>query len=135
MAGYTRVPDRDTSSRQPLLADDEEEVDWSQPGRESGRLVQQQRQQASRQEEQLDRLGTSVGTLRIMSRQIGDEVDQQNVLIEDVTQDVDSAQGRMETTMKKMAKVLRIADDRRQWTAIAVLAAILFIIILLFFML
>ncbi|XP_037082885.1 syntaxin-6-like [Pollicipes pollicipes] len=124
--------DRDRSARQPLLGSDgEEEGGVGSPRR----LLQQQRRLAGRQDEQLERIGASVGTLRTMSRQIGTEVDEQNVMIEDISHDVDSAQGKMETTMNKMAKVLRITNDRRQWTAIAVLSGILVIVVLLFFLL
>ncbi|XP_043209123.1 syntaxin-6-like [Amphibalanus amphitrite] len=125
--------DRDGMASQPLLGSDDDEPRSAAPGRHAA--LQQQRLMAGRQQQQLDRIGSSVGTLRNISRQIGDEVDQQNVLVEDITHDVDSAQGKMDATMHKMAKVLRITNDRRQWTAIAVLSLILFIIILLFFIL
>ena len=63
---------------QPLLGSDEDEPSVAGPaGR--GRLLQQQQRLAGRQDHQLERIGTSVGTLRNMSRQIGDEVQQQNV--------------------------------------------------------
>ena len=64
---------------QPLLGSDDDEPSSAGSGGGRSHLLQQQRRLAGQQEAQLERIGTSVGTLRNMSRQIGDEVEQQNV--------------------------------------------------------
>ncbi|XP_043204200.1 syntaxin-6-like isoform X2 [Amphibalanus amphitrite] len=94
---------------------------------------QQQRRLAGEQQRHLDRIGQSVGTLRDMSQRLGTEVDDQSIMIEDITHEVDAAQGKVDTTMSRMMKVLRISNDKRQWTAIGVLSGIMLIVVLMFF--
>ncbi|XP_014784935.1 syntaxin-6 isoform X1 [Octopus bimaculoides] len=96
---------------------------------------QQQQMLINNQDDQLDMIGASVGVLKNMSHQIGNELDDQNVMLRDFHKDLESADSRLDSVMKKMAKVLHMSNDRRQWCAIVVLIVIMVIIIALFFIL
>jgi syntaxin 6 len=49
--------------------------------------------------------------------------------------EMETAETKMDSTLKKMAKVLRMSNDRRQWIAIGVLTGLMIIIIILFYVL
>lgn len=87
------------------------------------------------QEEELDRLHDSVGTLKAISKQIGSEIEEQAVMLDDLGHEIDNTQSRLDGTMKKMAKALHLTNDRRQWMAIGVLSGVMVIVIALFFVL
>jgi len=87
------------------------------------------------QDEQLDVISDSIGTLKTVSRQINNELDEQAVMLDDFGNELDSTESKIDSTMKKVAKVLRMNNDSRQWMAIGVLTALLFIVILLFILL
>lgn len=96
---------------------------------------QQQQLMISNQDEQIDMIGTSVGVLKNMSHQIGNEMDEQAVMLDDFAHEMDTTESKMDNVMKKMAKVLHMSNDRRQWCAIGVLLLIMVIVIILFFFL
>ncbi|XP_032363635.1 syntaxin-6 [Etheostoma spectabile] len=101
-------------------------------------IEEQQVQQqliAEQQDEQLELVSGTIGVLKNMSERIGMELDEQAVMLDDFTQEVDNTQSKMDTVMKKLAKVSHMTSDRRQWCAIGVLLAILFVVLLLFFIL
>lgn len=101
-------------------------------------IEEQQVQQqliAEQQDEQLELVSGTIGVLKNMSERIGMELDEQSVMLDDFTHDVDNTQTRLDNVMKKLAKVSHMTNDRRQWCAIGVLLAILFVVILLFFIL
>ncbi|XP_054710325.1 syntaxin-6-like [Uloborus diversus] len=87
------------------------------------------------QEEQIERVGTTVSTLKSMSRQIGSELDEQSVMLDDLGYEMEVTESKMDATVSKIAKALHMTSDRRQWTAIGILLLIMFIVILLFFIL
>ncbi|RUS71666.1 hypothetical protein EGW08_020572 [Elysia chlorotica] len=93
---------------------------------------QQQKLLIRSQDEQLDMIGSSVGVLKNMSQQIGNELEDQNLLLDDFHHEMDSTESKMDITMKKMAKVMHMSNDRRQWCVIVVLLVLLLIIVLLF---
>ncbi|XP_029939805.1 syntaxin-6 [Salarias fasciatus] len=95
----------------------------------------QQQLMAERQDEQLQLVSGTIGVLKNMSERIGQELDEQAVMLDDFTHEVDNTQSRLDNVMKKLAKVSHMTSDRRQWCAIGVLLALLFIVILLFFIL
>ncbi|XP_041368834.1 syntaxin-6-like [Gigantopelta aegis] len=96
---------------------------------------QQQQLVMHSQDDTLEQISSSVGVLKNMSQQIGSELEEQNVMLDEFHHELDSTDSRMDTTMKKMAKVLHMSNDRRQWCAIFVLILILVIVIILFFVL
>ncbi|KAH9512447.1 Syntaxin-10 [Bulinus truncatus] len=95
---------------------------------------QQQKLLIRSQDDQLDMIGTSVGVLKNMSQQIGNELEDQNIMLDEFHHEMDNTESKMDQTMKKMAKVLHMSNDRRQWCAIGVLSLVLLIIIILFFL-
>ncbi|KAK0065999.1 syntaxin-6 [Biomphalaria pfeifferi] len=95
---------------------------------------QQQKLLIRSQDDQLDMIGSSVGVLKNMSQQIGNELEDQNLMLDEFHHEMDNTENKMDQTMKKMAKVLHMSNDRRQWCAIGVLSLVLLIIILLFFL-
>lgn len=87
------------------------------------------------QDDQLDKIGTSVGVLKNMSHQIGNELEEQNIMLDEFGHEIDTTESRMDNVMKKMAKVLHMSNDRRQCCAIGILVLILVIVIILFIVL
>ncbi|XP_044587528.1 syntaxin-6 isoform X2 [Cotesia glomerata] len=143
----SRGRDRDRTARQPLLDNSparapvnhgttkysklENELD--SPSRQFLEdTLQQQGQMIRQQDDQLDLIGESIGTLKTVSRQINSELDEQAVMLDDFGNEMEVTDSKLDATMKKMAKVLHMSNDRRQWVAIGVLTAILVLLIILF---
>ncbi|CAL8310293.1 unnamed protein product [Lota lota] len=95
----------------------------------------QQQLIADQQDEQLDLVSGTIGVLKNMSERIGLELDEQAVMLEDFTHEVDNTHSKLDNVMKKLAKVSHMTSDRRQWCAIGVLICILLVVLLLFFIL
>ncbi|XP_067145402.1 syntaxin-6-like [Centruroides vittatus] len=87
------------------------------------------------QDEELDQIHESVGTLKTMSRKIGSELEEQSAMLDDLGYEMDNTESRMDTTMKKLAKTLHLSSDRRQWTAILALCVVMVVVVALFFIL
>ncbi|XP_003746495.1 syntaxin-6 [Galendromus occidentalis] len=97
----------------------------------AGRASQIQRGLMNQQEHELDQIHTTVGTLKVMSKQINSELDEQNMMLDDLGNDIESTQNKVDVALKKMAKVLNMSNDRRQWFAIILLTCILIFVITL----
>lgn len=95
----------------------------------------QQQLMIQAQDEQIDMVGASVGVLKNMSQQISGELDEQAVMLDDFAHEMDTTESKMDNVMKKMAKVLHMSNDKRQWCAIGVLLVIMVIVIIMFFVL
>ncbi|VDD87057.1 unnamed protein product [Enterobius vermicularis] len=87
------------------------------------------------QDEDLEKVGASVHVLKNMSYKIGEELEEQAVMLDELGTDMERAGTKLDNVMKKIAKVTNMDDDKRQWTAIFVLSGILFFIIILFIIL
>ncbi len=83
------------------------------------------------QDDQLDRLGESIGRQRELSIQIGDELDTQVQLLDDVEVHVDRHQTRLDGARKRLGDVARRAKDNVQLTVIAILIVVLVLLILI----
>ncbi|XP_030853451.1 syntaxin-6 [Strongylocentrotus purpuratus] len=94
---------------------------------------QQQQLIMESQDDQIDRVADSVGVLKNMSHSIGNELDEQAVMLDDFSTELENTESRLDGVMKKMAKVTRMSNDKRQWMAIAVLLVVMLIVIILFF--
>ncbi|XP_042229795.1 syntaxin-6-like isoform X4 [Homarus americanus] len=99
------------------------------------RTLVQQQMIMNQQDGQLDQIASSMGTLKNMSRQIGQEVDEQAVMLDDFGHEMENTQSKMENTLSKMAKVMHLSNDRRQWAAIGALSSVLVVVLILFFVL
>ncbi|KAJ9667417.1 hypothetical protein H2201_002285, partial [Coniosporium apollinis] len=83
------------------------------------------------QDEQLDRLGESIGRQRELSMQIGDELDGQALLLDDVDEGVDRHQGQLDRAKKRLGRVGRKARENWSLSVIVVLIVILVLLIVI----
>ena len=79
----------------------------------------------------MDNMSSSVGILKNISSSISRELDEQAIMLDDLNADVEVADSKLDSVMKKMAKVLHMTSDKRQWTAIGILITILLVLLLL----
>ncbi|XP_060053761.1 syntaxin-6 isoform X2 [Erinaceus europaeus] len=101
-------------------------------------IEEQQAQQqliVQQQDEQLELVSGSIGVLKNMSQRIGGELEEQAVMLDDFSHELESTQSRLDNVMKKLAKVSHMTSDRRQWCAIAILFAVLLVVLVLFLVL
>ncbi|XP_077986294.1 syntaxin-6-like [Glandiceps talaboti] len=96
---------------------------------------QQQQMVMEHQDDQLEKVGDSVSVLKNMGQTIGNELDEQAVMLDDFATEMERTDSKLDSVMKKMAKVTRMSNDRRQWMAILVLIVIMVVVIILFFVL
>ncbi|KAF5301705.1 hypothetical protein FQA39_LY10636 [Lamprigera yunnana] len=140
-----RNRDRDRTARQPLLDSSspirapnkhgttkysklENELDSPQRNFLNSTLAQQDHM-TRQQDEQLEVISNSLGSLKTVSRHIGIELDEQAGMLDEFGTELEGTESKMDSTMKKVAKVLHLSNDRRQWTAIIILSVILIIVI------
>ncbi|KAI9794402.1 MAG: hypothetical protein M1816_005471 [Peltula sp. TS41687] len=83
------------------------------------------------QDDQLDRLGESIGRQRDLSIQIGDELDGQVQLLDEVDGHVQRHQTRLDGARRRLGTVARRAKDNVQLTIIAVLIVVLVLLIVI----
>ncbi|CAH2311391.1 syntaxin-6 isoform X1 [Pelobates cultripes] len=95
--------------------------------------VSQQQLIMDQQDDDLELVSGSIGVLKNMSQRIGNELDEQAVMLDDFSHEIDTAQSRMDNVLKKLAKVSHMTSDRRQWCAIIILLALLLVVLILFF--
>lgn len=81
------------------------------------------------QDQQLDALGVSIARQRELSMQIGDELDDQVAMLDDVDEQVDRHQGRLDRARHQVGKISRSANDNKQLVAILILIIILILLI------
>ncbi|XP_015229547.1 PREDICTED: syntaxin-10 [Cyprinodon variegatus] len=103
----------------------------------NSRYIQEQQEQQQlimhEQDEQLELVSGSIRVLKDMSGRIGDELDEQAVMLGDFGDEMDQTSSRMDSVLKKLEKVSHMTSSRRQWCAIGVLVAILIVVLILFF--
>lgn len=83
------------------------------------------------QDEQLDRLGESIGRQRDLSIQIGDELDDHVQMLDDVEGHVDRHQTRLDGARRQLGNVARRAKDNKQLTIILILVVVLVLLIII----
>ncbi|XP_069793710.1 syntaxin-6-like isoform X2 [Narcine bancroftii] len=93
----------------------------------------QQQLIVEQQDDQLELVSGSIGVLKNMSQKIGHELDEQAVMLDEFSYEMESTQSRMDNVMKKLAKVSHMTSDRRQWCGIIVLLVILVVVLILLF--
>ncbi|KAI0966014.1 v-SNARE [Xylaria arbuscula] len=81
------------------------------------------------QDEQLDRLGESIARQRELSMQIGDELDDQVAMLDDVDVAVDRHQGRLDRAKRQINRITRAAGESKQMIAIIILIIVLVLLI------
>ncbi|OBS22243.1 hypothetical protein FPOA_08579 [Fusarium poae] len=98
-------------------------------GMDNQQLHQYHAQILEQQDEQLDRLGESIGRQRELSMQIGDELDSHVAMLDDVEAVTDRHQSRLDRASRMLGKVARGAGENKQMTTIVVLIIILVLLI------
>lgn len=83
------------------------------------------------QDEQLDRLGASISRQRDLSINIGDELDEQAQILDDVDQGVDRHHTQIERARNRVGKIARKAKDNLSLTIIMSLIIILILLIVI----
>ncbi|KAK6035302.1 SNARE domain protein [Cooperia oncophora] len=73
-------------------------------------ILMKQEQIIREQDEDLVLVGNSVTTLKNMSYKIGDELDQQAVMLDDLGQEMDTVDTKLDSVMKKIAKLTHMDD-------------------------
>ncbi|KAI1821695.1 v-SNARE [Xylaria intraflava] len=81
------------------------------------------------QDDQLDRLGASIARQRELSMQIGDELDDQVNMLDDVDGAVDRHQGRLDRAKRQVNRIARAAGESKQMVAIIILIIVLVLLI------
>lgn len=84
------------------------------------------------QDRNLDLISGKVSTLKNISTAMQNELDDQAVLLDDLGREMDTADSKMQTVMKKLTKVLHMTSDRRQWTLIGILLGAILVVLILF---
>ena len=79
----------------------------------------------------MDRLGDSIGRQRELSIQIGDELEGQVQMLDDVEVHMDRQISKMGKARKRLGTVARKAKDNKQITTILVLIIVLVLLIII----
>ncbi|KAF4481645.1 syntaxin 8 [Fusarium agapanthi] len=98
-------------------------------GMDNQQIHQYHAQILEQQDEQLDRLGESIGRQRELSIQIGDELDSHVAMLDEVEAVTDRHQSRLDRASRMLGKVARGASENKQMTTIVVLIIILVLLI------
>ncbi|KAJ9501360.1 hypothetical protein H2202_003154 [Exophiala xenobiotica] len=83
------------------------------------------------QDEQLDRLGESIGRQRHLAMQVGDELEGQIALLDEVDRGVDRHQSRLDGAKRRLKGVSQRAKQNWGMTTIIVLIVVLLLLIVL----
>ncbi|KAL4878909.1 hypothetical protein BJY04DRAFT_106427 [Aspergillus karnatakaensis] len=81
------------------------------------------------QDEQLDRLGESIGRQHQLSIQIGDELDGHVALLDGMDGDVERHQSRLDNARRRIDKIRRSAGDN--WSMMTIIGLIIVLVILI----
>ena len=81
------------------------------------------------QDAQLDALGASISRQRELSMRIGDELDEQVLMLDESERVVDRHQGALDRARRQVGHIARSASESRQMVAIVVLIVILLLLI------
>ncbi|XP_076977769.1 syntaxin-10 isoform X3 [Tamandua tetradactyla] len=85
------------------------------------------------QDQQLEMVSGSIRVLKHMSGCVGEELDEQGIMLDAFAQEMDHTHSRMDGVLRRMAKASHMTSDRRQWCAIAVLLGVLLLVLVLLF--
>lgn len=94
-------------------------------------LQMQQENIFKEQDKNLDLISNRVSNLKNISQTMTNELDDQAFLLDDMGREMDTADSKMGSVMKKLTKVLHMSSDKRQWTLIGVLVGAIVLIFLL----
>ncbi|KAL1634960.1 hypothetical protein SLS56_002044 [Neofusicoccum ribis] len=115
----------------PYRDDPDEDSVPDQSGLDNQQIHAYHRQVIEQQDEQLDRLGESIGRQRELSIQIGDELEGHVMLLDEVDESVDRHQSQLDRAGKRLQRVGRRARENWSMTLIVVLIVILVLLIII----
>ncbi|SPC66712.1 related to syntaxin family member TLG1 [Ustilago sp. UG-2017b] len=95
---------------------------------------EQQQILISRQDSTLDKIGTTLNSLRNQAGMMGQEIGEQIDIIDAFDTEVDQSQGRLSKAMRKMDEVVRISDERLGGWCVWILIVVLFLLLLVVFL-
>lgn len=75
-----------------------------------GNTMSTQQQMFQSQDDQLDVISDSIGTLKTVSRQINTELDEHAVMLDDFGHELGNTDSKLDSTMKKMAKLMHVTN-------------------------
>ncbi|KAJ8283248.1 hypothetical protein COCON_G00020980 [Conger conger] len=137
LSSPTAVAQREKKNREALLgATGPERYDVLEPhlvSADSSYIQEQQQLIIQDQDDQLELVSGSIRVLKDMSSRIGDEMDEQAVMLGEFNEEMDQTGSRMDSVLKKMEKVSHMTSSRRQWCAIGVLVVVLIVVLILIF--
>lgn len=87
----------------------------------------QTRQIINQQDDSLEQLGAAVDRLHVAGKEINREVKEQNIMLDELGNEIDTAGGRMQQVQDALGKLLRTKDGCQIWT-IVILTLILLIL-------
>ncbi|KAL8994191.1 MAG: hypothetical protein Q9169_005776 [Polycauliona sp. 2 TL-2023] len=121
----------ETANRAALFPYRDEPEPSSQDHLDNQQIHEYHKNVMQQQDEQLDRLGDSIGRQRELSMQIGDELDEHVQMLDEVEGHVDRHQTTLDGARKRLGNFARKARDNKQLTIILILIMVLIILILL----
>lgn len=81
------------------------------------------------QDDQLDVLGQSIGRQRMLGIQMGNELDEQVEMLDDIERGVDRHSATLDRAQKRLGTIARKAKDNWNWLTITILIIILILVI------
>lgn len=126
----------DTANRAALFSENERYRDDPDAAPDQSHLDNQQihayhKQVLRDQDDQLDTLGQSIGRQRMLGIQMGNELEEQNELLEDVERGVDRHTSTLDRAKKRLGTVARKSKDNWSWVTIGILILILLLLIIM----
>jgi t-SNARE complex subunit (syntaxin) len=91
------------------------------------------RNQLTKQDQILDDLAPLVVCMKTQANNIGQEVDSQNRIIDEVDGDVEKAQGKLKRAQSKLGKVSEAIKQNKSWILIGVLCVLIVVFVILLF--
>lgn len=126
------TPEDDTANRAALFPyRDEPEGPPDQSSLDNQQIHEYHKNVLREQDEHLDRLGDSIGRQRELSIQIGDELEDQIEILDDVDRHVDRHQTTLDGARKRLGVIGRKAKENTQLTIILILICVLIFLIIL----
>lgn len=126
------TPDNDAANRAALFPyRDEPEGPPDQGQLDNQQIHEYHKNVLREQDEQLDRLGDSIGRQRELSIQIGDELDDHIQMLDEVEHHADRQLSTLEGARKRLGTIGRKAKENTQLTIILILICILVLLIII----
>jgi len=102
-----------------------------QSGMDNQQIHTYHTQRLREQDEDLDTLGQSISRQRVLGMLMGEELDDQNALLDDVESGVDRHSGTLDRARKRLGNVARKSKDNWNWVTVGILICILVLLIIL----